>query len=64
MTKQAAEPLVNDQTKMFVAAILAIACILFILRMAIIVFRQRNNPLGKSDDMADAARTSYYGSIF
>jgi len=64
VTKQATNPLVNDQTKMFVAAILAIACILFVLRMAIIIYKQKKNPLGKSDDIADVARSTYYGSIF
>ena len=66
VSKESGEPLVNDQTKMFVAAIVAISCVLFVLRVIFIVFRQRKQPIGCLEDEQDAAISSgtYYGSIF
>ena len=66
VSKESGEPSVNDQTKMFVAAIVAISCVLFVLRVIFIVFRQRKQPIGCLEDEQDAAISSgtYYGSIF
>lgn len=68
VTKESEDPNVIDQTKMFVAALLSINCVLFVLRVLVVVLRQRRNPIGQEYDSVDAAGggagRSTYGSIF
>ena len=68
VAKEAGDPQVNDQTKMFVAAILAISCVLFILRIILIIIKQRKQPLDTIEDEIDTSTSrnsaTYYGSIF
>lgn len=66
VTKESTDPNILDQTKMFVAALLSISCILFVLRMLLIVIRQMQNPIGKVYDTMDSGKitSTTYGSIF
>ena len=67
VTKEAEDSNILDQTKMFVASLLSINCVLAVLRTLLVIFRQRKNPIGKNyDDMDGERRTSTtnYGSIF
>ena len=71
MTKEAEDDKVEDQTKMFVASLLTISCVFLFIKIVLILFRQKNQPLGKSyDDMDfgtstdERTNSTTYGSIF
>ena len=69
MVKEAGNSLIFDQTKMFVASLLTISCFLSLLRIVLIIFRQRKDPIGKLYDEIDGeigsrTTTTNYGSIF
>ena len=69
MVKEAGNSLIFDQTKMFVASLLTISCFLLLLRIVLIIFRQRKDPIGKLYDEVDGeigsrTTTTNYGSIF
>ena len=69
MVKEAGDSLILDQTKMFVASLLSISCLFSVLRILLVVFRQRKDPIGKLYDDVDGelgsrTSTTNYGSIF
>jgi len=70
VTKEAGDFTILDQTKMFVASLLSISCVLAVLKIIMVIFRQKTDPIGKlydevdGGDLASRTSTTNYGSIF
>ena len=70
VTKEAGDFAILDQTKMFVASLLSISCVLAVLKIIMVIFRQKTDPIGKlydevdGGDLASRTSTTNYGSIF
>ena len=66
---EVSNPDVQDQTKMFVAGLLSISCVFLLLRIILVILRQRTKPIGQDYDNVDSSDPSRsgistYGSIF
>ena len=66
---EVSNPDVQDQTKMFVAGLLSISCVFLLLRIILVILRQRSKPIGQDYDNVDSSDPSRsgistYGSIF
>ena len=66
---EVSNPEVQDQTKMYVAGLLSISCVFLILRIILVILRQRTKPIGQDYDNVDSSDPtrsgiSTYGSIF
>ena len=57
---------VDDHTKMFVAGLLSVCCVLLALRLLIVGYRQKVDPIGKTapDETDQSSSHSTYGTIF
>ena len=68
VTKETNDEAIEDQTKMYVAALLSISCFLLLLRMILIIVRQIKQPLGqenfKIEVIAGGRTSTTYGSSF
>ena len=65
---EVSNPDVLDQTKMFVAGLLSISCVMLLLRLTLVFLRQKQKPIGREYDNVDSNENpsgiSTYGSIF
>ena len=69
VSAEVSNPDVLDQTKMFVAGLLSISCVFLLLRIILVILRQKQNPIGKLYDNVDSGEVpnsgiTTYGSIF
>lgn len=65
VTEKTDDELVPDQTKMFVASILSVACGLLVLRIFLVSVRQWQTPIGhRQDTMTPMQTITSYGSIY